>query len=108
MVRIDGLFPFRTLTGNVQGSLFAGVRAEPPAGPAGRFPTLISGRKPKGMLSAGGADRHRQLALRSTSSTASGCLAITAKSTRVGASGCDLPCSQFLSVAGGKPNLVAN
>jgi len=23
-------------------------------------------------------------------------------------SGCDLPCSQFLSVAGGKPNLVAN
>src|ERR1035438_7701552 len=28
--------------------------------------------------------------------------------TRVGASGRDRPCSQFLSVAGGKPNLVAN
>ena len=33
---------------------------------------------------------------------------MTASRTRVGASGCDLPCSQFLSVAGGKPNLVAN
>jgi tetratricopeptide (TPR) repeat protein len=49
-----------------------------------------------------------QLALRSASSTASGCFAMTASSTRVGASGCDLPCSQFLSVAGGRPNLVAN
>src|ERR1035438_4331973 len=49
-----------------------------------------------------------QLAFRSTSSTAAGCFAMTASSTRVGASGCDLPCSQFLNVAGGKPNLVAN
>jgi hypothetical protein len=50
----------------------------------------------------------RQLAFRRTSSTASGCFAITASNTRVGASGCARPCSQFLSVAGGKPNLVAN
>ena len=49
-----------------------------------------------------------QPAFRSTSSTASGCFAITASSTRVGASGCDLPCSQFRSVAGGNPNLIAN
>ena len=49
-----------------------------------------------------------QLACRSTSSTAAGCLAITASKTRVGASGCDLPCSQLRKVAGGKPNLVAN
>ena len=34
-----------------------------------------------------------QLAFRKTSSTASGCLAITASSTRVGASGRDRPCS---------------
>ena len=52
--------------------------------------------------------RQSQLAFRSTSSTASGCFAITANSTRVGASGRDLLCSQFLSVAGGKPNFVAN
>ena len=32
----------------------------------------------------------------------------SASSTREGASGCARPCSQFLSVAGGKPNLVAN
>src|ERR1017187_8793012 len=49
-----------------------------------------------------------QPAFRSTSSTASGCFAMTARSTRVGASGRDLPCSQFLSVAGRKPNFVAN
>ena len=49
-----------------------------------------------------------QLTFRSTSSTASGCRAITANRTRAGVSGCDLRCSQFLSVAGGKPNLDAN
>jgi len=52
--------------------------------------------------------RSHQLAFRSTSSTASGCFAITARSTRVGASGRDRPCSQLRRVAGGKPNLVAN
>ena len=54
------------------------------------------------------AARSDQLAFRRTSSTASGCFAITASSTRVGASGYDRPCSQFLRVAGGNPNLVAN
>lgn len=49
-----------------------------------------------------------QLAFRRTSSTASGCFAITASSTRVGASGRARPCSQLRKVAGGKPNLVAN
>src|ERR1017187_6544453 len=54
-------------------------------------------------LSAGG-----QLACRNTSSTAAGCSAMTDRKSRVGASGCDLPCSQLRKVAGGKPNLVAN
>ena len=57
---------------------------------------------------AAGCACHDQLAFRSTSSTASGCLAMTASSTRVGASGRDRPCSQLRSVAGGKPNFVAN
>src|SRR5450432_1901976 len=80
--------------------------------PSFRSPSRCRGPPPEGDgLAEGmcaGADRRYQLALRSTSSTASGCLAMTASSTRVGASGCDLPCSQFLSVVGGKPNLVAN
>jgi len=44
----------------------------------------------------------------STSSTLSGCFAMTASRTRVGASGRARPCSQFRSVAGGKPNFAAN
>jgi hypothetical protein len=49
-----------------------------------------------------------QLALRIASSTASGCRAITASSTRAGPSGRVRPCSQFFSVAGWNPNLAAN
>src|SRR4051794_16304268 len=55
-----------------------------------------------------GAAGTLQLAFRSRSSTASGCLAITARSTREGASGRERPCSQLRNVASGKPNLAAN
>src|ERR1035441_7557446 len=50
----------------------------------------------------------RYPAFRSASSTASGRRAITASSTLAGPSGLVRPCSQFLRVAGWKPNLAAN
>lgn len=45
---------------------------------------------------------------RSASSTASGCLAMTANKTLAGPSGRVLPCSQFFTEAGAKPKRAAN
>jgi len=55
-----------------------------------------------------GLDCRHQLALGKTSSTTSGCFAITASNTRAGPSGLYRPCSQLRSVAGAKPNFSAN
>lgn len=63
---------------------------------------------PEGARTVRPRQSRTQLAFRRTSSTASGCLAITASRTRVGVSGRARPCSQFRSVAGGNPSFVAD